>query len=687
MKPFSHGFHLPLLHQVEIICERPQIAPNIINSSLILVTFKSIQSVPFPSVTVCAPNSGKWQALVDALNHYDYDDLIFDVLKNTTGIREYLKGPFHDKKFWEIFSKKFEPKLQLNHALPERLKLLPVEEEVFYILHFALYALELTNTDAWDEAIRDLNLGKTNRHQAAIDIKENLCKKVIDCTAQYTTCCTAINITSTKDIPTWKDCNGNNTNSMHQNWCKDCADLSECIFPNWDDYFIRIIVNTFFTWRKYHNKRNIIDAAISTYLYEKKYELHGLPPDDFDHEISKYIKTFNAFPEKNLTLLDAWAYTNLEVIKDIDLFLGDDTSVPITALKNCINSQNKESCLLVKGFSKEMEFDDKKIWETIYKTIYDGLIPLCSYASENNILQKCNNFKKLNNGKCFTFNESSFDHILGQTHGLNFVANYNYPGTNADLSDPITIMLHESSQKPDIENIMGDNFRAAPGRIIDLKISATVIDTTESFDAMNFNSRKCEKDMKNGEMNCISDAIIERAAQNCGCQPWYLSNPKFKACDTLGMICYEKEFANGTKDTNLKGSCYESCKNVKYNLVVLENAPIDKTLNVDKYGQEFRNFVFNPERLYSYLELEDPELDGDFMERRLKRMQSERMSIFHVNFEQSKVLTVIKDAKITLPDMIGNIGGTLGVFIGLSFLGLLDTFIEWIQYLHQKIKV
>ena len=182
-------------------------------------------------------------------------------------------------------------------------------------------------------------------------------------------------------------------------------------------------------------------------------------------------------------------------------------------------------------------------------------------------------------------------------------------------------------------------------------------------------------------MNCISDAIVERAAQNCGCQPWYLSNPKFKACDTLGMICYEKEFANGTKDTNLKESCYESCKNVKYNLVVLENAPIDKTLNVDKYGQEFRNFVFNPERLYSYLGL-----DERFMERSLQRLQSERMSIFHVNFEQSKVLTVIKDAKITLPDMIGNIGGTLGVFIGFSFLGLLDTFIEWIQYLHQKIK-
>ena len=38
---------------------------------------------------------------------------------------------------------------------------------------------------------------------------------------------------------------------------------------------------------------------------------------------------------------------------------------------------------------------------------------------------------------------------------------------------------------------------------------------------------------------------------------------------------------------------------------------------------------------------------------------------------------IIKDAKVTFADMLGNIGGTLGVFIGLSFVGLLD-FILWI---------
>ena len=199
---------------------------------------------------------------------------------------------------------------------------------------------------------------------------------------------------------------------------------------------------------------------------------------------------------------------------------------------------------------------------------------------------------------------------------------------------------------------------------------------------MNFNSRLCNEDIENGEINCISDKINDQAIVNCGCQPWYLNNPQIKTCDTPGMICYETEFENGTKDMNLKGSCYESCKNVKYSLMLLENSLIDKNLNMDKYGEEFKNYANKADRLYPYLGL-NPSMGSTFQDFINLRLQ--RMSIIHINFEGSKVWTVTKDAKITLPDMIGNIGGTLGVFIGFSFLGLLDTLIEWLEYLRTRI--
>ena len=395
--------------------------------------------------------------------------------------------------------------------------------------------------------------------------------------------------------------------------------------------------------------------------------------DIINDVIPKYIGTFNQFLETNLTLLDSWAYTNLDSVQDIDGLFGDD-SIPIRALRNCIYNQSEESCLFVEIFSKKIGNENKKFWETIYQNIYDDLIPFCSYASENHVLHICNDFKKMDGGKCFTFNESSFDHTLGQTQGLNFVLNYDSPGTSTDLGKPITIMLQEPNQKPDIKNIMGMNYHAAPGHVIGLKIAATVIDTTEAFDAMNFNSRLCNEDIKNRKINCISEKITNRSVMHCGCQPGYLSN-KINMCDTFGMICYEKAFANGTKDMNLKGSCYESCKNVKYSLNLLEKSPIDKNLNLDRYGEEFENYIIKQNRLYPY------QAQFGYLDHRLQRM-----SIIHINFEESEVWNVKKDAKITVTDMIGNIGGTLGVFIGFSFLGLFDTLIEWIQYLQRKIE-
>ena len=45
------------------------------------VNFRSIESVPFPAVTVCPPNSGKWSFLVEGLSKFDTKGLIFDTIR------------------------------------------------------------------------------------------------------------------------------------------------------------------------------------------------------------------------------------------------------------------------------------------------------------------------------------------------------------------------------------------------------------------------------------------------------------------------------------------------------------------------------------------------------------------------------------------------------------------------------
>ena len=46
--------------------------------------------------------------------------------------------------------KQFEPKLNLDHNLPERLELQPLEKEVFYGLHFAFFAIGKIRYDPLD---------------------------------------------------------------------------------------------------------------------------------------------------------------------------------------------------------------------------------------------------------------------------------------------------------------------------------------------------------------------------------------------------------------------------------------------------------------------------------------------------------------------------------------------------------
>ena len=89
-------------------------------------------------MTVCAPNSGKWLALAEALLHYDADGQIFKTAKIINEAARPLSMSFQQAA-GQLFIDKFAPELSLDHNLPAKLKLIPIETEVFYLLHFGFY--------------------------------------------------------------------------------------------------------------------------------------------------------------------------------------------------------------------------------------------------------------------------------------------------------------------------------------------------------------------------------------------------------------------------------------------------------------------------------------------------------------------------------------------------------------------
>ena len=65
---------------------------------------------------------------------------------------------------------------------------------------------------------------------------------------------------------------------------------------------------------------------------------------------------------------------------------------------------------------------------------------------------------------------------------------------------------------------------------------------------------------------------------------------------------------------------------------------------------------------------------------------AESYSLVKIFFDSPQMTVISKDAKVTIPDMISNIGGTIGIFLGMSTISVLDLLIEMIQKIWWKIQ-
>ena len=89
-------------------------------------------------MTVCTQETGKWPVLVEALDYFDTDGLIFDFAKNLSLAETFWYNIYTSK---EIINATLNKGLKLDRDLPSKLGLLPFEKDVFYLAHFASYTV------------------------------------------------------------------------------------------------------------------------------------------------------------------------------------------------------------------------------------------------------------------------------------------------------------------------------------------------------------------------------------------------------------------------------------------------------------------------------------------------------------------------------------------------------------------
>jgi hypothetical protein len=222
------------------------------------------------------------------------------------------------------------------------------------------------------------------------------------------------------------------------------------------------------------------------------------------------------------------------------------------------------------------------------------------------------------------------------------------------------------------------------GNELTVAVRAFATRTTNTFEDMSIDKRNCKlvfyegaediiiDGLKYSDINCLMQHNIKSGIANCKCYPWYYFDDNSillnaSICDSFGIACFKQFVQETLKDEHyLQTECLEPCSLNKYTSSLTNQRPSNQRRHGDPtHDAVFGYFLKTKRSIITKLRHNETLLS--FENRRWAKT-----SIVHVNFEDPQVTFVIKDAKVTFEDKLANIGGTFGLFLGFSFVGVID---------------
>ena len=214
-----------------------------------------------------------------------------------------------------------------------------------------------------------------------------------------------------------------------------------------------------------------------------------------------------------------------------------------------------------------------------------------------------------------------------------------------------------------------------------------ITNVTQGFASLDPEDQHCrlnqEKTNAYTDINCRMHKNLDLSIAECKCVPWFYKSTWVQEnyqeiCTGLQMTCFDEMMYN--LSINIRSDeCPQACIYSGYDLTSETFNPEAREGIYDKMkqgrGQAWEDFLSGKNLnmgVYAKVSADAPP----------GRQLIRQVGFVEINFDHQLATLTLKDAKVTFPDKVGNIGGTFGVFLGLSFVGILDVMIlvcQWIK--------
>ena len=170
-----------------------------------------------------------------------------------------------------------------------------------------------------------------------------------------------------------------------------------------------------------------------------------------------------------------------------------------------------------------------------------------------------------------------------------------------------------------------------------------------------------------------------KASNICKCLPWFYPNnlTTLPICDMFGAKCFDMIMSDDTYYQNCTSQCLDDCNSTSYMIIPsYEPINIEETCNLKKF-KEFFQIVYEEHKEFErFEEMTDKNWKKKFFLYHSEKICNDHLPkyIAMVSIE-SPTRTVTKSNKvkrITIYEQLAIIGGTLGLFTGMSILSMVE---------------
>ena len=230
-----------------------------------------------------------------------------------------------------------------------------------------------------------------------------------------------------------------------------------------------------------------------------------------------------------------------------------------------------------------------------------------------------------------------------------------------------------------------------PGYHLIIRVVPKVVDTSEDFENFDVNTRDCKLPHETNEggffqnytkYGCELECALNHSLEICKCKPWYLPNDfkEMPMCDMFGAKCSDMVLSDETYYKDCSKQCLRSCKSTSYTAVPSYLPIKTEEICAQPNFKDLFEKLYTNQRDYIGFDLMTTGNWKNFgnwrnMQGSIEYCKDYVKKYVAIVTVETPVDTVIKSkriARISFNDQLAVVGGTLGLFTGISILSMVE---------------